>query len=309
MGERIGAVRVAAELRHQDVRREVANASRDRLAERCEPCVVVGFGMQRDVHLRPLGLAGAGLVLEPGSGKEVAAGLVDGDGEDARFRVEDRLRAVAVMDVDVDVGDALHALGEQPRDRDRGIVVDAESRRPRRHRVVQSSCRIERVIGAAGQHLVRCDDARACHERRGLVHPREDRVVARAVAVPSPVAVFAVARAFRRVDVVGRMDELQFLVGCAPASERGDVVPRRDPEGLDQVEREQEPLGFQRMLRPMVVDIRLPAGDERNGPAHSASSAITSRSTSSAISASVIVNGGPSMTRSPSTPSAQPVLG
>ena len=95
---------------------------------------------------------------------------------------EDRLRTVAVMHVDVDVGDPLHALGEHPRDRDRRIVVDAEPRGSAGHRVVQAARRVERVRDLARAARPRGrgdagagDDARrprACDRRSGCRRAR-----------------------------------------------------------------------------------------------------------------------------------------
>jgi hypothetical protein len=62
------------------------------------------------------------------------------------------LDAVAVMNVDVDIGDAAGAPVEQPADRDRRVVVDAEARRPVRHGVMQAAGDVDRVLGLAAPH-------------------------------------------------------------------------------------------------------------------------------------------------------------
>src|SRR4029450_9177233 len=80
-----------------------------------------------------------GLVGEAGAGEQEAAGLVQRDGEHARVVGEDRLHPVAVVDVDVHVGDPAHALVEQPGDGDGGVVVDAEPRGAVGHGVVQAA--------------------------------------------------------------------------------------------------------------------------------------------------------------------------
>ena len=68
----------------------------------------------------------------PGTGEQARRVLVQADRQDARVVPERRLHPVAVVHVDVDVRDPLGALAEQPRDRDRGVVVDAEAAGVRR---------------------------------------------------------------------------------------------------------------------------------------------------------------------------------
>ena len=77
-------------------------------------------------------------------------------------RVRQRLDAVAVVDVEVDVQDA-QPLGPRPDDRQRRVVVDAEAPRLRRHRVVEAAARVVGVVD---------------------VRPREDRLHRRAATRP-----------------------------------------------------------------------------------------------------------------------------
>ena len=115
--ERIRVVRVAPELGHEHVGPPLPDERRDDLAERLEPSLVARPGRERHVHLRALCGAGTALRHEPRSGEEVLARLVDRDGEDPGIVVEDRLRTVAVMHVDVDVGDPFGTVLEHPGDR------------------------------------------------------------------------------------------------------------------------------------------------------------------------------------------------
>ena len=114
---------------------------------------------------------------EAGAGKEHLPGLVQRDRQHPRVVVEDRLDAVAVVDVDVDVGDLLHALVEQPLDADGDVVVDAEAARAVAHRVVQAAGDVGAVEALAGVHLAEGLEAGADHVRRREVHVGEDRVV------------------------------------------------------------------------------------------------------------------------------------
>ena len=74
------------------------------------------------------------------------------DREHPRVVVEGRLHPVAVVDVDVDVGDALGAIGEQPGDRDRWVVVDAETAGLIGHRVMQAAADVGRMQRLSAPH-------------------------------------------------------------------------------------------------------------------------------------------------------------
>jgi len=115
---------------------------------------------ERHVHGGPLTGTGASLGDEAGTGEEELAGLVDRDREHARVVVEDRLHPVAVVHIDVDVRDALRAVGEQPRDRDGGVVIDAEPARSRGHRMVETPCGVEGVLGGTLPDGLRRSDRR-----------------------------------------------------------------------------------------------------------------------------------------------------
>ena len=68
----------------------------------------------------------AGLVGEAGAGEQGQRGLVQADREHPRVVVEDRLHAVAVVHVDVHIGDPLARRGRAAGDGHRRVVVDAE---------------------------------------------------------------------------------------------------------------------------------------------------------------------------------------
>lgn len=89
---------------------------------------------------------------EAAVGEEVEAGLVDGDSEHAGIVPEDALDAVAVVGVEVEVGDAGGALVEEPLDGDGGVVVHAKAGHGIRERVVKSAGEVERARGAALPH-------------------------------------------------------------------------------------------------------------------------------------------------------------
>ena len=161
--------------------------------------------------------------------------MVQRDRKDAGLAVEDRLYAVAVVDVDVDVSDALRAVGQHPRDGDGGVVVDAEAAGALGHGVVQSPGGVEGVLGASGEDGLGRRQRRPCHPSGGFVHVREDGVVARAVAEFPPWAGLAVARSLGRVDEALAVDEPDLLIGRVAGDRLGDAPAVEDAVGLDEL--------------------------------------------------------------------------
>src|SRR3954453_3797789 len=137
---------VAAVLRDEHLRRELTDEWWHHCMERAQPSGVTGARGKRDVDRRAASLVATGLVREAGAREQRAAGLVQADRQHAWVVPERRLHAIAVMHVDVDVRDPLDALAQQPCDGDRRVVVDAEARSGRRHRVVQAACDVARML-------------------------------------------------------------------------------------------------------------------------------------------------------------------
>ena len=221
---------------------------------------------------------------------------------------EDRLDTVAVVDVDVHVGDPFGPLTEEPRDRDGRIVVDTEAARTGGHRVMEAARGVEGV-----EHIAAPDGAGCLHggtrdQGAGLVHPVEDRVVSRAVAEPGPVALLSAARGLRRLEVLLRMDQPEGVVGRRLAGEHLHTVEPVQARGGDQIPCEEHPVRPERMTGAMVVDPRLRAPDESGIAAHGTErTAATVRSSRREASSSESESGGPSTTRSPFVPSTCPV--
>ncbi len=139
VGERVAPVRVAAVLADQHLGTELTQQRRNHGIEGAQPARVPGAGRQRDVHRRAVGVRAAGLARAPGTGEEGRGVLVHADREYPRVVPEGSLHAIAVMDIDVDVGDALHALLQQPGNGDGQVVVDAESAGVAAHGVMQAA--------------------------------------------------------------------------------------------------------------------------------------------------------------------------
>ena len=147
--EGIGVVRVAAVLRDHELRFERRDDGVDDGVQGAQPVGVAGTGRQGDVDGAAFGVGAADVAGEAGAREENGARLVDRDREHPRVVPEDLLDAVTVVNVDVDVGDPLDALVEQPLDADRSVVVDAETARLVGHGVVQAPGEVDRVARLA----------------------------------------------------------------------------------------------------------------------------------------------------------------
>ncbi len=177
MRERIGPMRVDAELRDDDVGTERLQERRHHLLEGREVGGRVRIGFQREIHRISDARALARLVHEPGAGEEPLAALVRGDRHHVRVAVERGLHAIAVMRVDVDVCHAQPALA-QPHDGQHRVVDVAEAGGALVHRVVEPAREVEGAIDLAPRDQVGREQRAARHEPRAVPHAAEDRVVA-----------------------------------------------------------------------------------------------------------------------------------
>src|SRR5215213_7885842 len=107
--------------------------------EGAQPVGVSGAWRERDVHRCALCSAPANLTGKARPREEVRRSLVQADRHHPWLVVKDRLYAVAVMDVYVDVAHSLTAVVEQPTNGDGDIVVDAEAAGVARHCVMQAA--------------------------------------------------------------------------------------------------------------------------------------------------------------------------
>ena len=170
--QRIERVRVGAVLRHHDVGPEGRRERRHQQPDRIQPRPLTRPRLERHVDRGPGRGALPDLVGEARPGKEVATGLVDGHRQDARVVPEQRLDAVAVMHVEVDVQDP-QSVAAGAGHRQRHVVVDAEAGCTVAHRVVQPAARVEGVLDVAAQDRLHRPQRSARHHRTGLVHVPE----------------------------------------------------------------------------------------------------------------------------------------
>src|SRR5690348_8006204 len=110
MRERVEVMRVAAVLSHQYRRLEPSQQCRNDLFERQKPRLVPRVRNKRHVGGESLSRTNAAVLRKAGAGKQPVARFVQADGQNVRIALKDVLDAVAVVNVDVDVGDAMAAL-------------------------------------------------------------------------------------------------------------------------------------------------------------------------------------------------------
>jgi len=253
VGQRIEHVGVAAVLRDQDVRVEAAQQRRHHRVEGPQPRLVPCPDRQGDVHRAPLGTGAADVLGQAGSGEQGPWMLVQADRQDPGIVPERGLDPVAVVDVHIDVGDAFGALGEEPGDGDRRIVVDAEPRGVRAHRVMQPAGDVHGVPGHPVPHLARGGDRGADDARGGFVHAGEVRVVLGPETETLPLGMRHVRGAPHRRDVVGSVDQFQGLVISTGNSDDLDSRRLQDTERGRERHREFDPHRRERMVVAEVV--------------------------------------------------------
>ena len=100
---------VAAALGDEDIRGKRAHRTGHDRMKRPQPTRIVSTWRQRDVDRGPHAVAPTELGRHAGAGEERPRVLMQADGQDPRVVVERGLDAVAVVHVDVDIGDPLRA--------------------------------------------------------------------------------------------------------------------------------------------------------------------------------------------------------
>ncbi len=235
VGERIPGVRIGAVLRHDQVGRERGGQFGEQEGHGVQPRTLSGPGRHRDVDARAGRDPLPHLVDVAGPREQGSARLVEGDRQHARIVPVDRLHAVAVMHIEIDVQHP-QPIAPGTGDRERRVVVDAEPGRPIRHRVMQPTTRVLGVLDLPAQDRLDGPQRPAGHGRRSLVHVREGRAIT-ALADPrlrKPVGVDREA-----------LDHLQIRLGVAPQEllVRGGLgrQSRFRPDGTEQVDPGPEP--------------------------------------------------------------------
>jgi hypothetical protein len=166
---------------------------------------------------------------------------MNGDGQHSRVVEEHGLHPVAVVHVDIDVGDPLCAVPEQPGDDDGRVVVDAEAAGLLRHGVVQTSGRVEGVLRPPRPHGLGRRQRGSHHPHGGLVHLGKDRVVARPEPERAPRPVLTVTRPPHDVDVPLGMHEEQLTLERIPCDTLGHALPVDDPVRVDEAAGQGDP--------------------------------------------------------------------
>ena len=256
VGERVLVVGVDAELGADEVRCESFEEGDDRLSECPNVDVVAGVWREGEVHGEAFTFSRPYLGDGTGGREEIAAALVHRDGQDIPPAVEGLLNAVAVMGVDVDVGD-LHAVAaaiQEMGDGDGGVVEDTESGGPVPVGVVQSARRVEGDARFLVDDEIGRVDGGPDDEGGGLVHAADDGIVDGAKAeFVGPPQETALTGGADGGDVVLAVDEGDGVLVCGRRrGERGGWGIQQ-PAGLDELIGAQHSSGPERMGRAQIV--------------------------------------------------------
>src|SRR5215472_15078485 len=95
----------------------------------------------------------------------------------ARVVPERSLDTIAVMHVNVDIGDAFRSLSKQPGNSNSGVVVDAKAARVAAHRVMQPAGNAAAVQHVTGPDCAHRGERSSGYSGRGFMHASEDRVI------------------------------------------------------------------------------------------------------------------------------------
>ena len=173
MGERITREAVGAALQ-QDELRALCLEQLERGAPRGIKGRVVGAWRQRCVVLGAHRRATPSLIGSASAGVEVATVLVQVDERDIGVLFEGIEHAIAVVGVDVHIGDALQPVpGPQPLDGDTAIIQGAETCRPLSACVMQAGDRHKGSTSLSAHDRLGGAQRRTDHIGSGLVHAEE----------------------------------------------------------------------------------------------------------------------------------------
>ena len=208
---------------------------------------VVGTRRERRVVLRTGRCALARLRGAAGPRVEVTAVLVQVDERDRRIVLEGVEHAVAVVGVDVDVGDALQAVPRpQPLDGDAAVVERAEAGGAAAARVVQTGDRHERPARLAAHDRLGGRQCAADDVGGGLVDPVEGGCIAPiqpALAARRPLA--------QEGEVRGVVEQGEFFRGRL--ARLADDATLRQTAGLEFAPERAVPVGAEGMTGAEAV--------------------------------------------------------
>src|SRR6185295_4187972 len=294
--ERVLVMRVAPALGDEDIRGKGAHGTGYDGMKGPQPTRIVSSWRQRDVDGGPHAVTPTKLGRHARAWEERPRVLMQADGQDPRVVVERGLNAVAVVHVDVDIGDPLRAARQQPSNPKYHVVENAESRGIAAHRVMQTAGEIQRVLDGTRGHCVGGDQGATGNQRRCVVHTAEDGIIIGAKPVAAERRIFA--GRLNRIEVVSVMGNEQLLARRPPGRDDLNVV--QYPELTGERDRELEPDRVQRMVAEVIAeDPRVP--DDAAAATHQLSAWARSAIRSSASSMPT-----DSRTRSPGTSSMEP---
>ncbi len=178
MGDRISLQAVRTALKQDEFGAPLAQKCL-RAVPSLEESGIVSTRWERHVELRTARSARAGLVGGTRARVEIAAILMEIDEDEGRVRLERIEDAIAMMRVDIDVGDrAQSVLAPQDLDCDTAIVEHAEARGPIARCVMEPCNRNECALRPIRHERIDADERRTDDAERGL----EDAALRRRVA-------------------------------------------------------------------------------------------------------------------------------
>src|SRR5215211_5060375 len=251
-------MRVTAVLGHQDSRLVYAKNLWHHGVERSKPVGVGAAGRKCDIHRRAFSSPPTYLGRKTRAGEQVRRRLVQADSHHPRVFVEDRLYAVAMVHIHVDIAHPLTAVVQQPADGEGNVVVNAEAARRAGHRVMQASADVAGALRIASPDPAGRLDT--CHgdPSSDLVHSGKDRIVACAESVP----LIGLTELHSR-DVVRSMHGLQHRK--IDLGWWHDLKPVQYAKLASQGDRVGDPTRRHRMIRSEVVFGQIVREDEQPG--------------------------------------------
>ena len=254
---------VDAELEDDGVGGEGAQERRDHGLEGGRVHGVVRVGLEWEVDGVAEALALADLLDEARAREEPVAPLVAGERQHVRVAVEGELDPVAVVGVDVHIGN-LPVLATQGLDGEHRIVDIAEARGAVRHGVMQAAREMEGAGRLAVEDELGGQERAARGELGRLPETWEDRVVSGAEPVAGGVRhPVSTAHGPEDLHVLRRVEPRDRLHGGGLRREHLELRSRREAIGLHEPPRQPQPLHAQRVLRPVVEPAPLLRVDER----------------------------------------------
>jgi hypothetical protein len=160
-------------LKDDQIRPKLSDQGRNELSEERSKRFVTGSRWKGNVDLAPRPISLSGFIWEVRARKQASTVLVEVDIQDSPVVIESVHYAIAVVCVNIDIGDlpSPRIVIEPTRDRNGEVVVDAETARSIRVRVMESAGGVERTKGTSGLYSSDALDHPSDDPRGGRIAP------------------------------------------------------------------------------------------------------------------------------------------